>query len=65
MIAAIRRLNSNMNIPKTLKGILAEDIPSMAAHADQEANPLYPVPKLMDKKQLEKFYLQVADWSVK
>ena len=54
-----------MNIPKTLKGILAEDIPSMAAHADQEANPLYPVPKLMDKKQLEKFYLQVADWSVK
>lgn len=65
MIAAIRRLNSNMNIPKTLKGILAEDIPLMAAHADQEANPLYPVPKLMDKKQLEKFYLQVADWSVK
>lgn len=65
MIAAIRRLNSNMNIPKTLKGILAEDIPLMAAHADQEANPLYPVPKLMDKKQLEKFYLQAADWSVK
>ena len=25
--------------------------------------PLYPVPKLMNKKQLEKFYYQVADWS--
>ena len=62
-IASIRKLNQNMNIPKTLSGILKEDIPKMAAHADKEANPLYPVPKLMNKKQLEKFYYAVADWS--
>lgn len=62
-IAAIRKLNENMNIPKTLGGIVQEDIPLMAAHADKEANPLYPVPKLMSRKQLEKFYYQVADWS--
>ena len=62
-IAAIRRLNRNMGIPEKLTGIRKEDIPTMAAHAAKEANPLYPVPVLMDKKQLETFYYQVADWS--
>lgn len=61
-IAAIRTLNKNMNIPETLPGIKKEDIPKMAKHADREANPLYPVPKLMDAKELEKFYARVADW---
>ena len=42
--------------------IREEDIPQMAAHAAKEANPLYPVPKLMNAKELEKFYYQVADW---
>lgn len=62
-ITAVRRLNETMKIPDTLSGIRKEDIPKMAAHADKEANPLYPVPKLMDKRQLEQFYYQVADWS--
>jgi hypothetical protein len=35
----------------------------MAGHADREGNPLYPVPKLMDAKELERFYYMVADWS--
>lgn len=61
-IAAIREKNRNMNIPETLSGILESDIPKMAKHADKEANPLYPVPVLMDAKELEKFYYQVADW---
>ena len=34
--------------------ILEEDIPVMAKHADKECNPLYPVPKLMNTKELEK-----------
>lgn len=38
-----------------------EDIEELAAYADKEANPLYPVPKLMDAKQLEKFYIQVME----
>jgi hypothetical protein len=33
----------------------------MARHAAKEANPLYPVPVLMDAKELELFYYQVAD----
>ena len=32
----------------------------MAAHAEQEANPLYPVPRLMTREELEGFYDQVC-----
>lgn len=61
-IAAVRELNRRMNIPETLSGIRREDIPTMARHAAKEANPLYPVPKLMNAKELEQFYYKVADW---
>ena len=40
-----------------------EDIPVMAKHAHKEANPLYPVPVLMNAGELEQFYYNVADWS--
>ncbi len=62
-IAAIRGLNRRMEIPETLTGIEEADIPLMARHAAKEANPLYPVPRLMNAKELEKFYYKVADWS--
>lgn len=62
-IIAIRELNRNMGIPDKLSGIQAEDIPTMAGNAEKEANPLYPVPKLMTAKELETFYYQIADWS--
>lgn len=62
-IAAVRALNCRMGIPEALHGIQKEDIPRMAVHAAREANPLYPVPKLMAAKELEQFYYKVADWS--
>lgn len=61
-IEKIRELNKNMNIPAALSGIRKEDIPRMAKYADREANPLYPVPKLMDAKELERIYERIADW---
>ncbi len=62
-IAAVRAMNKRMGIPETLPGICEADIPVMAAHAEAEANPLYPVPTLMTRTELEQFYYQVADWS--
>lgn len=59
-IRAIRQLNARMGIPETLEGIRPEDIPVMAAHAEKEANPLYPVPRLMTREELTFFYEQVA-----
>ncbi len=62
-IKAIRELNKRMGIPEKLEGIFIKDIPTMAKHASKEANPLYPVPKLMNAKELQRFYYKVADWS--
>lgn len=62
-IGAIKKLNKRMGIPDKISGIQKEDISLMAGYAEKEANPLYPVPKFMDKKQLEKIYYQIADWS--
>lgn len=59
-IRAIRQLNARMGIPETLEGIRPEDIPVMATHAEKEANPLYPVPRLMTREELTFFYEQVA-----
>lgn len=62
-IKEIRKLNKDMGISDKLEGIIEDDIPKMAKHADKEANPLYPVPKLMNAKELEEIYYKVADWS--
>ena len=62
-IKAIEQLNAKMQIPDKLTGIREEDISIMAKHAEKEANPLYPVPKLMTRKELESFYYEIADWS--
>ncbi len=59
MIRAIYDLNEQLGIPKKLEGIKEEDIDSLAAYADKEANPLYPVPVLWDKKQLKEIYRKV------
>lgn len=55
-VQKIRDMNARMNIPSGFETIVVSDIPMMAKHADAEANPLYPVPKLMDAKELEKIY---------
>ena len=61
-IAAIRGLNKRLNIPEKLPEIRREDVPAMAARAAREANPLYPVPRLMDRAELELFYYKASDW---
>jgi len=60
-IAMIRRLNADMNVPTTIRGIQAGDIPALSAIAEREANPFYPVPKLMTRRELERFYYDVME----
>lgn len=60
-IDAIRQLNDDMQIPTTLAEIKKEDISVLAKKAAKEANPLYPVPKLMTAKELETFYYAVME----
>lgn len=56
----VRAMNRSMGIPDKISGIREEDIPQMAAHADKESNPLYPVPRLMDRKELAAMYHVIA-----
>lgn len=55
-IAAVRDLNDRLGIPRSIPEIREEDIPALAAYADKEANPLYPVPVLWDAEELEVIY---------
>lgn len=64
MIQAIRDKNRQLGIPDKLSWVQATDIPVLARYADKEANPLYPVPKLMEAKELEQFYCDVMEESL-
>lgn len=55
-IRLIRDLNREMNIPEKIKGIDKKDIPTMVSRAYAEAVPVYPVPKMMSKVELENIY---------
>ena len=59
-IKKIEELNKNMDIPTHLK-IEEADIDELAATAEKEGNPLYPVPKLLTKEQLKEIYLQIKE----
>lgn len=60
----IKDMNQSMNIPDYIEGIEERDIPKMAEHADKESNPLYPVPKLMNAKELEEVYHRVKNGKI-
>ena len=55
-IQAIKDMKTRFGIGDTIPQIKEEDIPKLSHYADKEANPLYPVPVLMDAHELEKFY---------
>ena len=61
LIVHIRQMNSRMGIPTKLSGIQEKDIPQLAAYAEKEANPLYPVPVLMTREELKQFYYDVME----
>ncbi len=55
-IDEIKSMKQRFGIGNTIPQIREEDIPKLAHYADKEANPLYPVPVLMDAEELETFY---------
>lgn len=59
-VAKIREMNAEMGIPTAIEGIKPEDIPLMADRAFKEACPLYPVPEILDRPQLEELYRMIA-----
>ncbi len=55
-IQAIKEMKKRFQISDAIGEIKEEDIPKLSHYADKEANPLYPVPVLMDAEELEQFY---------
>lgn len=53
-IEDIRRMNKVMNIPEKFDFIKEEDVPTLVSRALKEGNPGYPVPKIIDAKEMEK-----------
>jgi alcohol dehydrogenase class IV len=60
VINKIEQLNAVLDIPATLTFIKTDDLPELAAYAEKEANPLYPVPVLWDKQKLIKVYRKIG-----
>ena len=57
-IAEVRRMNKAMNIPEKFDFIKEEDLPKLIQRALKEGNPGYPVPKIMDAKDMEQVIRQ-------
>ena len=55
-ILFVEELNKKMNIPSKIKELKEEDIEELSRLAEKEGNPLYPVPMLMDAKELAEVY---------
>ena len=55
-IRAVKDMKKRFGIGVHIPEIQETDIPKLAHYADKEANPLYPVPVLMDAAKLESFY---------
>lgn len=60
-IEAIKQLNQDMKIPTKVNGIEDRDIPVMVERALDEANPLYPVPKILTKREMYELYQLIKE----
>ena len=57
----IKEMNRQMDIPTKIEGIQTKDIPMMAKRALAEANPLYPVPKIMNLNEMAYMYMAIRE----
>ena len=58
-IDAVKDMKKRFGIGDHIPEIQETDIPELAHYADKEANPLYPVPVLMDAGELETLYYRL------
>jgi alcohol dehydrogenase len=58
-IRKVEAMNRAMGIPSTIREIQAKDIPLIAQRALREANPMYPVPRIMSRGDCERLIGQL------
>ena len=55
-IQAIKDMKQEFGLKDSAIRVYGKDVPRLAYFAAQEANPLYPVPRLFSRRELEQFY---------
>ncbi|MCR9015846.1 iron-containing alcohol dehydrogenase [Aquiflexum gelatinilyticum] len=55
----LKDMNKKMGIQSNIPEIEESDLPEMISRALAEANPLYPVPKILFREDLKKLYLKI------
>lgn len=61
LIQAIRELNRSMNIPEKVSELKSIDIPELVQRAAKEANPSYPVPKILFEDDLSRLFYEMME----
>ncbi|MFQ3547810.1 MAG: iron-containing alcohol dehydrogenase [Termitinemataceae bacterium] len=61
-IEQIKTMNHAMNIPDTIDTITETDIPTLVRRALKEANPLYPVPRILGPRDLTELFYRVGGY---
>ena len=59
-IARIRELSASIGVPGSFPELREQDIPELAAQAQAEGNPAYPVPEIWDTPRFEKVLHRVC-----
>ena len=59
VIEELRKLNESLGVGNKLDQIILKDIDFLASLADKEANPLYPVPRLLSARNLKSVYRRI------
>lgn len=60
-IKNIKDLNKKLGIPNKIQGIEKKDITVMVKRALSEANPLYPVPRILNSNDIKVLYEQIQE----
>lgn len=59
-IEKVKAMNLAMGIPTYVEELKAADIPAVAESADREGNPMYPVPRILNRKQFNTLVSQLV-----
>lgn len=59
-IGLVRKLNREMNIPEKVTEINEKDIPLLVERTIKEANPFYPVPKILFEQDLKNLFIAIS-----
>jgi alcohol dehydrogenase len=58
-IERIKEMNRKMDIPEFVSGVEEKDLPLLVRRALAEANPLYPVPRILDRREMTELFAVV------